>query len=112
MISVVHDIMKDQRSLATDSDNHIDTSVIIEISDGKSSSRKRLFEGRTTHRIDVIEPTAIVVKKQKGLPILQAAVDRFDQIVWVPIGQNQIRPSIQIEIGKPGAPARIKHRCH
>jgi hypothetical protein len=78
MIRVANDIMKDQGSLATDADNHIHTPIIIEIANGKSPCGIRLFEGWTTRGTDVIKPIAIVVKEQKGFPIPQGVVDRFD----------------------------------
>jgi hypothetical protein len=68
MIRVANNIMKDQRSLATDADNHIHTPIIIEIANGKSTGGIQLFEGWATRGADVIKPTAIVVKEQKGLP--------------------------------------------
>src|ERR1700757_660038 len=83
MIRVANDIMKDQGSLATDADNHIHTPIIIEIANRKSTGGIRLFEGWTTCGTDVFKPIAIVVKEQKGFPIPQGVVDRFDQIVRV-----------------------------
>src|ERR1700733_13975576 len=112
MICIADDIVKDQGSPATDPDNNIDTPVIIEISHSKPPGGIRLFEGRTTRSTDIIKPPAVVVKKQKWLSILQAAVDCFDEFVRVPIDQNQIRSSIQIEIDKATAPTCIHHSRH
>src|SRR5260370_12056962 len=94
MIRVANDIMKDQGSLATDADNHIHTPIIIEIANRKSTGGIQLFEGWTTRGTDVIKPFAIVMKEQKGFPIPQAVVDRFDYIVRTPIVQNQILSAI------------------
>jgi hypothetical protein len=67
--------MKNQRRLATDPHNHIDTPVIIKIANGKSPCGIRLFERWTTPGTDVIKPFAIIVKEQKRFPILQATGD-------------------------------------
>ena len=78
MIRIANNIVEDQGRLATDRDNHIDTPVIIEIPNGKPPGGVRFFKGWATRGTDVIKPMTIVVKEQKGFPISQGVIDRFD----------------------------------
>src|SRR5258708_12210490 len=69
MIRVANDIMKNQRSLATDADNHIHTPIIIEIANRKSTGGIQLFEGWTTPGTHLIKPFPIVVTTHTRSPL-------------------------------------------
>src|ERR1700722_8389137 len=70
LILVVKLIVEDDRRSAVVDHDHIRAAVIVQVSDGESSSRIACSEGRPTESAYILEAMAVVVKEEKRLSIV------------------------------------------
>src|SRR5258707_14631550 len=85
LVGVVELVVENDRRAAIVHHYDIRSSVIVQVSHSKSSSRIARGKGGSAQRTYVVETLAVVVKEEKWLSIVQRAGNGFDQIVGVTV---------------------------
>src|SRR5262249_15500621 len=99
-------IVKEQRRIIHIRNDHINVSIIVKVSKGRSPTRSSSQNPHSSLRRDIQKGSVLLVEEQRTrllIALLKMAV--LQEGIYMTIGVINVLPSIIIEVSEAGAPA-------
>src|SRR5207248_9071282 len=103
-------VLYQHRSAIVDRDQNVDRAVVVKVADGKTTGRPMLREHWPAFGAHILKCFPRIMEKQWRLAVSHSGMQRFDQVIRIPIGEKQVEVSVVIVIEKLQAPTAHEAR--
>src|SRR5262249_22136355 len=103
-VSGLHVVAEQIRGAVVGGEKDVQVAVAIEVAEGKTATDARSGEVFTVCRNDVLKFSVAEIQKKVGrLCIAAVAADVAHGVVDVAIGDDEVEPAVEIEVGEAAA---------